>query len=103
MRSSRSSGGCSEARMSTRAAALRSQLERGSAPRQRSERPTTRLTQGDPMRKLVVNTFMSLDGVMQAPGGPDEDPTGGFTHGGWAANYFDEEMMGQMAQADPYE
>jgi dihydrofolate reductase len=55
------------------------------------------------MRKLAVNTFMSLDGVMQAPGGPEEDPTGGFTHGGWAANYFDDEMMGQMAEADPYE
>jgi dihydrofolate reductase len=55
------------------------------------------------MRKLAVNTFVSLDGVMQAPGGPEEDPTGGFTHGGWAANYFDDEMMGQVAEADPYE
>jgi dihydrofolate reductase len=55
------------------------------------------------MRKLVVNTFMSLDGVMQAPGGPDEDPTGGFTYGGWGVNYFDDEMMGQIAKADPYE
>ena len=55
------------------------------------------------MRKLVVNTFMSLDGVMQAPGGPEEDPTGGFTHGGWAANYFDDEMMEQMAESGPYE
>jgi dihydrofolate reductase len=55
------------------------------------------------MRKLVVNTFISLDGVMQAPGGPDEDPTGGFTLGGWAVNYFDEEMMEQMAAAAPYE
>ncbi|MGH2745473.1 MAG: dihydrofolate reductase family protein [Thermoleophilaceae bacterium] len=55
------------------------------------------------MRKLAVNTFMSLDGVMQAPGGPDEDPTGGFTHGGWGVNSFDDEMMGQMAEADPYE
>jgi dihydrofolate reductase len=55
------------------------------------------------MRSLVVNTFMSLDGVMQAPGGPHEDPTGGFAHGGWAANYFDEEMMGRMAESGPYE
>ena len=55
------------------------------------------------MRKLVVNTFMSLDGVMQSPGGPDEDPTGGFTHGGWAVNYFDDEMMEQMSESSPYE
>jgi dihydrofolate reductase len=58
---------------------------------------------GDPMRKLAVNTFMSLDGVMQAPGGPEEDPTGGFTHGGWGATYFDDEMMSRMAEAAPYE
>jgi dihydrofolate reductase len=55
------------------------------------------------MRKLAVNTFVSLDGVMQAPGGPDEDPTGGFTLGGWGANYFDDEMMSQVAESDPYE
>ena len=55
------------------------------------------------MRKLAVNTFVSLDGVMQAPGGPEEDPTGGFTLGGWGANYFDDEMMGQVAEADRYE
>jgi dihydrofolate reductase len=55
------------------------------------------------MRKLAVNTFMSLDGVMQSPGGPDEDPTGGFTHGGWGVKYFDEEMMEQMTNADSYE
>jgi dihydrofolate reductase len=55
------------------------------------------------MRNLSVNTFMSLDGVMQAPGGPEEDPTGGFTHGGWAANLFDEEMLQQVAEAEPYE
>ena len=42
------------------------------------------------MRKIVVGAFMSLDGVMQAPGGPDEDPVGGFRHGGWAVPYFDE-------------
>ena len=55
------------------------------------------------MRKLAVNTFMSLDGVMQSPGGPDEDPTGGFAHGGWAVPYFDDEMMSQMAESSPYE
>lgn len=47
------------------------------------------------MRKLIANTFMTLDGVMQAPGGPEEDPTGGFTYGGWSANYWDE-MMGKL-------
>jgi dihydrofolate reductase len=55
------------------------------------------------MRRLAVNTFMSLEGVMQAPGGPEEDPTGGFTHGGWGANYFDEEMMERVAESGPYE
>ena len=55
------------------------------------------------MRKLAVNALMSLDGVMQSPGGPDEDPTGGFELGGWAANYFDDEMMGQVAESAPYE
>ena len=55
------------------------------------------------MRKLAVNTFMSLDGVMQSPGGPDEDPTGGFTHGGWGVRYFDDEMMEQVAESGPYE
>ena len=55
------------------------------------------------MRTLAVNTFMSLDGVMQAPGGPDEDPTGGFTLGGWAVNYFDDEMMGRIADSGPYD
>jgi dihydrofolate reductase len=42
------------------------------------------------MRKLVVLSFVTLDGVMQAPGGPEEDPTGGFKHGGWVAGYFDD-------------
>jgi dihydrofolate reductase len=55
------------------------------------------------MRILAVNTFMSLDGVMQAPGGPDEDPTGGFELGGWGASYFDDEMLGQVADSAPYE
>src|ERR687897_1877320 len=41
------------------------------------------------MRKLNVVSFITLDGVMQAPGRPEEDPTGGFRHGGWVAGYFD--------------
>jgi dihydrofolate reductase len=43
-------------------------------------------------RELVVNTFVSLDGVMQAPGGPEEDPTGGFQFGGWTAPHWDDQM-----------
>jgi dihydrofolate reductase len=45
------------------------------------------------MRKIIANTFITLDGVMQAPGGPQEDPTGGFKYGGWSVNYWDEMMM----------
>lgn len=44
------------------------------------------------MRKLIVSAFVSLDGVVQAPGGPEEDPTGGFTLGGWMFHYADESM-----------
>jgi dihydrofolate reductase len=42
------------------------------------------------MRKVIVNEFMSLDGVVQAPGGEEEDTSGGFAHGGWHWSYFDE-------------
>jgi dihydrofolate reductase len=42
------------------------------------------------MRKVIVNEFMSLDGVAQAPGGADEDTSGGFQHGGWHLGYFDD-------------
>jgi dihydrofolate reductase len=44
------------------------------------------------MRKIIVAAFVSLDGIMQAPGGPDEDPTGGFRFGGWVVPLFDDEL-----------
>jgi dihydrofolate reductase len=43
-------------------------------------------------RKIIGSAFVSLDGVMQAPGGPSEDPTGGFEHGGWLPQFFDAEV-----------
>lgn len=57
------------------------------------------------MRKIITNTFVTLDGVMQAPGGPEEDPTGGFKWGGWSVNYWDETMMKIMDEymAKPFD
>ena len=46
--------------------------------------------------RVVVYEFMSLDGVVQAPGGPEEDTDGGFAHGGWSHPYFDPEVMGPI-------
>ncbi len=44
--------------------------------------------------RIVISEFVSLDGVVQAPGGPEEDTDGGFTHGGWSHPFFDPEVMG---------
>lgn len=57
------------------------------------------------MRKITVQTFVTLDGVMQAPGGPGEDPSGGFAHEGWSVNYWDEHMGEVMSRAmqEPYD
>jgi dihydrofolate reductase len=51
------------------------------------------------MRKLVAVTQMTLDGVMQAPGGPEEDPSGGFEIGGWSVGYFDDTLGQQIGEA----
>lgn len=51
------------------------------------------------MRKLIVNTFLTLDGVMQAPGGPEEDREDGFAYGGWSVNYWDDQMGQVMGEA----
>ena len=57
------------------------------------------------MRKLIVLSFITLDGVMQAPGGPEEDPTGGFKYGGWIAGYWDDFLGGVMGEqmAKPFD
>lgn len=50
------------------------------------------------MRKLMATTFVSLDGVAQAPGGRDEDRDGGFEHGGWAVPFVDQQLIRRMAE-----
>jgi dihydrofolate reductase len=50
------------------------------------------------MRKLIVLSFITLDGVMQAPGGPGEDPSGGFKYGGWSVQYFDDVLGSVMTE-----
>ena len=57
------------------------------------------------MRKIRGSLFVSLDGVIQAPGGPTEDPTGGFAHGGWLPQFFDEDVGGAIDAffAGPYD
>ena len=57
------------------------------------------------MRKVIGSAFLSLDGVMQAPGGPTEDPTGGFAHGGWVFGLWDEEVGAEIGRllSQPYD
>ena len=52
------------------------------------------------MRQINVLTFVSMDGVMQGPGGPEEDTRGDFRHGGWTAGYFDELVGQEMVKGD---
>jgi dihydrofolate reductase len=57
------------------------------------------------MRKIITGAFVSLDGVMQAPGGPTEDPTKGFEHGGWVTPYFDQEFGEEVGKlfSEPFD
>jgi dihydrofolate reductase len=59
----------------------------------------------DVMRQIVISAFVSLDGIMQAPGGPEEDQSGGFRYGGWTVPYFDDTLGGAMGEvfATPFD
>jgi len=50
------------------------------------------------MRPVIVGAFLSLDGIMQSPGGPSEDPVGGFKHGGWVVPYFDKTVVDSVGE-----
>ena len=56
------------------------------------------MTRGASVRRLIVIEFVSLDGVIQSPGAPDEDPSGGFAHGGWIWPYSDDELGAALRQ-----
>jgi dihydrofolate reductase len=58
--------------------------------------PARKYAKGGRNMRVVVSEFMSLDGVVQAPGGPQEDTTGGFRHGGWSHRFFDPDVMGPV-------
>jgi len=51
------------------------------------------------MRKVIADEWLTLDGVIQAPGQPDEDPSGGFQHGGWHVGYFDDLAQRQVVDS----
>jgi hypothetical protein len=53
---------------------------------------------GEEMRKVIVGAFLSLNGIMQSPGGPSEDPVGGFKNGGWVVPYFDKTVSDAVSK-----
>jgi dihydrofolate reductase len=57
-----------------------------------ARRPVKGTNKETAMRKIIVHEFATLDGIMQAPGGPDEDRDGGFTHGGWTRAYWHDDI-----------